>query len=50
MHVQDKLPQNVVDEINSAIASTREVTQSSSDPEAIRAKVRHQLLAAQVSV
>ena len=36
---QDKVPQNVADEISSAIASTREVAQSSEDPEAIRAKV-----------
>jgi hypothetical protein len=33
------VPQNVADEISSAIASTREVAQSSEDPEAIRAKV-----------
>lgn len=37
---QDKLPQNVVDEINSAIASARDTAQNSTDPEAIRAKVR----------
>ena len=38
--LQDKLPQNVIDEINSAISSTRELAQSSDDAEAIRAKVR----------
>jgi hypothetical protein len=40
---QDKLPQNVVDEINSAIVSTRDAAQNSTDPEAIRAKVCRKL-------
>jgi chaperone protein DnaK len=36
---KDKLPQNVIDDISGAITSTRELAQTSEDPEAIRAKV-----------